>query len=274
MPLIEDLKIQDLEGKALPSISEQLMKIIKLQVISVWEPTNVLRKLNELVIAVNAIHTGIGNFDQNFAQIDTNFEEFKAAVVQLDEGVDITMQQLKQVGWGRQQVPVMVQMCHPDAKLPTYANPDDAGADIYAVEDITITPGQIIPIPTGLRVAIPAGYELQVRPRSGISANTYLRVANAPGTIDSTYRDEVKVILHNTAKNSDGYYTMLVPALDLKGQIVQDEMVGRDFSYIIHKGDRIAQVVLNRVPKAVWKQVADITAVAGDRGGGFGHSGV
>ena len=80
-------------------------------------------------------------------------------------------------------VSIPIELCHPDAKIPTYANVGDAGMDIYALDDYIIAPGETKLIPTGLKVAIPLGYELQVRPKSGCALKTKLRVANTPGTI-------------------------------------------------------------------------------------------
>lgn len=78
---------------------------------------------------------------------------------------------------------IPIELCHPDAKMPTYANPGDAGLDIYAIEDVTISPGETVLMRTGIKVAVPLGYELQVRPKSGRALRTKLRVANTPGTI-------------------------------------------------------------------------------------------
>lgn len=80
-------------------------------------------------------------------------------------------------------VSIPIELCHPDAKIPTYANIGDAGMDIYALDDYVIAPGETKLIPTGIKVAIPLGYELQVRPKSGRALKTKLRVANTPGTI-------------------------------------------------------------------------------------------
>lgn len=84
---------------------------------------------------------------------------------------------------GRGRIPVKVEKMVENAILPTYANPGDAGADIYASSSVSIKPHSTVLIPTGLKVAIPEGYEIQIRPRSGLSLKTSLRVANAPGTI-------------------------------------------------------------------------------------------
>lgn len=159
-------------------------------------------------------------------------------------------------------IQIPIEICSPDAKIPTYAHKGDAGMDVYSTIDITIAPGETKLIPLGFKVAIPEGYELQVRPRSGFSLRTHLRVANTPGTIDSGYRDEVGVILHNCAPT------------------IQDFGDGRAEtclygpSYTISKGDRIAQLVLQAVPTALFIKTSDISKIGEDRNGGFGSTGV
>lgn len=160
---------------------------------------------------------------------------------------------------------IPIELCHPDAKMPTYANPGDAGLDIYAIEDVTISPGETVLMRTGIKVAVPLGYELQVRPKSGRALRTKLRVANAPGTCDAGYRQEVGVILENI----EPFIRRAVPTED-------GRLLGIEYgeSYTIHKGEKFAQLVLNAVPKVAWTQVESIDQVAGDRGGGFGSSGL
>ena len=159
-------------------------------------------------------------------------------------------------------IQIPIEICNPEAKIPTYAHKGDAGMDVYSTIDVTIAPGETKLIPLGFKVAIPEGYELQVRPRSGFSLRTHLRVANAPGTIDSGYRDEVGIILHNCAP------------------IIQDFGDGRAEtclygpSYTISKGDRIAQLVLQAVPTALFIKTSDISKIGEDRNGGFGSTGV
>ena len=144
------------------------------------------------------------------------------------------------------EVTVYIEICREDVKLPQYANLFDAGMDISAAEDVKLFPAKTVIIPTGLKVAIPEGYEIQVRPRSGLSLKTPLRIANAPGTIDTLFRDEIGIIVTNT----DGAF------------------------YNIKKGDRIAQLVLNEIPRIRWERVDNITTIKGNRGGGFGSTGV
>jgi dUTP pyrophosphatase len=131
---------------------------------------------------------------------------------------------------------------HPDAILPTYGSAGAAGMDVYAIED-TYLHGHA-KIKTGLAVAIPDGYELQVRPRSGLASNSGITVLNSPGTIDSDYRGELVIML---VKHTD-------------------------WSLRIQKGDRIAQLVLAPVTRAEVVEVAELDAT--DRGGsGFGSTG-
>ena len=99
-------------------------------------------------------------------------------------------------------IDVYVETLREDITLPFYANPYDAGMDVCAAEDVMIKPGETVIIPTGLKFAIPEGYEIQVRPRSGISYRTPLRISNSPGTIDAGYRDELGIIMTNTSLRS------------------------------------------------------------------------
>lgn len=133
-----------------------------------------------------------------------------------------------------------------EAVVPTYAHKGDAGADLYAAEDCTANAGEVSFVSTGIALKIPKGYEGQIRPRSGMSAKTKIRVANAPGTIDSNYRGEIKVLVDNYGS---------VP-------------------YIIRKGDRIAQIVFNKVPTADFEEGEVDTEEDNSRGEkGFGSSG-
>lgn len=134
---------------------------------------------------------------------------------------------------------------HPDAVLPAYAHPGDAGMDVRSVADVVIPPGGRALVPTGLVVLLPPGYEAQVRPRSGLALKHGVTVLNTPGTIDSGYRGEVGVILANFGST--------------------------DFA--VGKGDKIAQIVIAPVtqPEIVETDAVDET----DRGsGGFGSTGV
>lgn len=161
-------------------------------------------------------------------------------------------------------IEVYLELCRKDAVIPKYSRPGDAGMDVYSAEEVVINPDETVVVPTGLKLAIPEGYEIQVRPRSGISLNTPLRVANSPGTIDSGYRDELGIILSNTSR-ADNCGTEIL-TIDSKGN--------KSGAYKIRKGDRIAQIVLMPVPRIEFKQVESVSNIGKNRGGGFGSTGV
>ena len=142
-------------------------------------------------------------------------------------------------------VSIAIELIHPDAQMPRYANPTDGGMDVICPETVVIPAGKTVRVPTGLKVAVPEGWMLLVFPRSGMSLKTGLRVANSPGLIDAGYRDEVGILLHNTA--------------------------GED--YTIEAGSRIAQFVLVRRTEIRFEVVESVKEIGMYRGGGFGSSG-
>lgn len=140
---------------------------------------------------------------------------------------------------------VQIQKLHPDAKIPEYATTGSAGCDLHSVENTTLIPGERKVIQTGIAVAIPDGFEIQIRPRSGLAAKKGITITNSPGTIDSDYRNGIGVILHNTGNEL----------------------------FTVEKGDRIAQAVLVPVYQAEFIEVDELSKT--DRGlGGFGSTGV
>ena len=159
---------------------------------------------------------------------------------------------------------IFVERMQEDAVLPKYAHDGDAGMDLYSVTDTVIRPGETVLIHTGLKFAIPYGYEVQIRPRSGLSLNTPLRIPNAPGTIDSGYRGEICIIMENTSPES--YSGGQVLSLKDKGN--------QKGPYHIQKGDRIAQMVIAKVEECTFNECADVSAIGENRGGGFGSSGI
>ena len=161
-------------------------------------------------------------------------------------------------------IQVYIELCRPGARLPEYKNDWDAGMDVYAVEDVVLMPGETKIISTGLKFAIPEGYEIQVRPRSGISFNTPIRISNSPGTIDTGYRGELGIIMTNTSDMDVADKS--VYTLNSKGN--------KAGSYEIKKEDRIAQIVLALVPRIRFSVVDDVNAIGVDRGGGFGSTGI
>lgn len=159
---------------------------------------------------------------------------------------------------------IPIEYCREDAKMPTYAHLTDAGMDVFATEEITINPGETKLIPLGIKVALPIGYELQVRPKSGRSLKSKLRVANTPGTIDAGYRDEIGVIVDNIdpfIKSAE---------MDENGRLYNVEFGS---SITIGKGEKFAQLVLSEVPKAVFYEVETVAGMGEDRQGGFGSTG-
>lgn len=169
-------------------------------------------------------------------------------------------------GIAKKTILIPLEYCRTGAKMPTYAHLTDSGMDIFALEDITIAPGETKLVPTGLKVAIPAGYELQVRPKSGRCLKTKLRVANTPGTIDAGYRDEIGVIIDNIEP------FIKSAQVDENGRLYNVEFGS---SYTIGAGEKFAQLVLCEVPKAAFFQVESVAAVENDgRAGGFGSSGL
>lgn len=134
-----------------------------------------------------------------------------------------------------------------DVPLPVYETEGASGMDIRAAvrEAVVLRPGEIALVPTGLKVAIPWGYEAQIRARSGLALKNGIGLVNAPGTIDSDYRGEIRLIMINWGQEP----------------------------FIIHRGDRIGQMIIHRVLRAELMEVETLDST--ERGeGGFGHSGV
>ncbi len=128
--------------------------------------------------------------------------------------------------------------------LPAYATEGAAGMDVVAAENVTLRPGARHAVATGFAVAIPPGYEIQVRPRSGLALKHGITVPNTPGTIDSDYRGELKIILINHSQDN----------------------------FPIQRGDRVAQLVISPVTQGEWEEVDELDATT--RGeGGFGSTG-
>ena len=159
---------------------------------------------------------------------------------------------------------VDIEICRDGVKLPFYVNPGDAGMDVCAAAEVVIAPGETKIVPTGLKVAIPEGFEIQVRPRSGVSYKTPLRIPNSPGTIDSGYRDEIGIIMTNSS----------CPCCSVEGVFDLDTKGNKKGTYIVKKNDRIAQIVLAPVYKISYNLVSDVKLIGEDRGGGFGSTGV
>jgi dUTP diphosphatase len=142
-------------------------------------------------------------------------------------------------------VDILIQRLDPGLPPPSYAHPGDAGADLVAAEDVELAPGERAMVPTGIALALPDGYAAFVHPRSGLAARLGVTIVNAPGTVDAGYRGEIKVTLLNT---------------DIRSTVR------------LQRGDRIAQLVIQRVERAVFHEVETLPGSArGD--GGFGSTG-
>lgn len=156
---------------------------------------------------------------------------------------DVSRPAAASAGWN--DVDVLVTRLDPAAVLPAYAMPGDAGADLCTTVDITLVPGQRAIVPTGIAIALPAGYAAFVHPRSGLAARTGLSIVNAPGTVDAGYRGEVGVLLVNTDAVTD---------------------------VVLHRGDRIAQLVVQRVERAGFVEVSELPGSVRSAGG-YGSTG-
>jgi dUTP pyrophosphatase len=140
---------------------------------------------------------------------------------------------------------IPVTLLDPDLPLPSYAHPGDAGADLVTTVGVTLKPGERMLVPTGVAIALPEGYVALVHPRSGLAARHGLSIVNTPGTIDAGYRGEIKVLLIN--------HDPVDPI-------------------VLNRGDRIAQLVVQRFERARFVAVADLPESA--RGtGGYGSTG-
>ena len=143
-------------------------------------------------------------------------------------------------------VKILVKKSDQNIKLPAYKTSGSSGMDLmaYIKNKMTINPGKTAIVPTGIAVAIPKNYEIQIRPRSGLAAKKSISVLNTPGTIDSDYRGEIKIILINFSKKS----------------------------FVVKSGDRIAQMILCPVAKGKLKEVKNLPKTVRGKGG-FGSTG-
>lgn len=164
---------------------------------------------------------------------------------------------------------IKIKRLHPDAVIPKYAHAGDSGFDLVAVEDVVIEPGETKLIPTGLAFEIPEGFELQVRPRSGITLKTKLRVQL--GTVDSNYRGEVGVIVDNIAVDVYGNVSQYLTHVD--GTDYRTSELYPNDTYLIRKGDRIAQGIIASVAKTDFKEVDELSDTERSNKG-FGSTGV
>lgn len=194
-------------------------------------------------------------------------------------------------------------------KIPVYANYNDAGADVFAAEDLVLRPMDKLVVPLNFSVALPDHLEMQVRPRSGLSLKTSLAIPNSPGTVDAGYRDPVGVIVENTYNIAQLPYALLYDEelrtkVQKEGKILKPDQAKGIFStysssdletpetlalfpflvldakgnpwgtLYLEKGMKIAQVVFLEVVHAKFEEVPDVRAFGEDRGGGYGSTGL
>ena len=276
-PILDILGQEEAENSGLTAIfsalnlPEKEFAFISGQILFQFEKAlnNVNDKLY-LVQSLNASGMKLEDFLAEFTQLQKNIDtNFQGKISQ--QKIDFIKQLLgifaktmaETDGVSKRIVPVAIELCHADAKIPTYAKAGDAGMDVYAVEDVTINPGETVIVPTGIKCALPLGYEFEVRPRSGLSVKTPLRVANAPGTIDSGYRDEIGVIITNIDPK--------IKDIDFAEDGTPAILYGQ--SYTITKGMRFAQLVLKEVPACAFYEVSKVAEIGFNRDGGFGSSG-
>ena len=193
-----------------------------------------------------------------------------------------------------------------EGRIPQYASMHAAGCDLYATQDMAIRPGETKIMPLDFTMAIDDEFEAQIRPRSGLSLKTELRIPNGPGTIDSDYRDTVGVILQNTYNIANLPYQIAAnpqilediyanykevnlleylakqgcdispeaAALHVTGEKIYIDKHGNPYGTIyIKKGDRIAQMVFCKYKRANFILHPNPREIGSDRGGGFGHTG-
>lgn len=199
--------------------------------------------INEINAARDAILSAIAEVAEKYKDSPVKLSFLESVQEQLETFFSSTTL----YALGRNNVAVGVELIHPAAKLPTYAHEGDQGADVYSPEHNTIPPnarGYLLH--TGIKLSIPHGWAVSIRPRSGLSKNSPLRISNSPATIDQQYRGEVCVLFDNLS----------------------------DEPYEIKSGERIAQFILEKNYQASWRQVDSVDNNT-DRGeGGFGSSGL
>jgi len=232
-----------------------------------------------LIQSLNASGLKAEDLTASFMNIEEEVEKLEISTIKKDFLKELLATTISAVndteGIAKRIVPVAIELCHPNAKMPQYAHQTDSGMDVYALDDITIAPGETVLVPTGLKVALPPGFELQVRPKSGRALKTKLRIANTPGTIDQGYRDEIKIIVENIEppiKEIECETNMDGETGEIDHMTIKSVLTGSD--YTIGKGEKFCQLVLVEVPKAALYRVDSVKDIGEDRGGGFGSTDV
>ena len=281
--VVEDVRdalsqLNSLDGNSIDAIAVLLsMDDAQFELVSPGILDSFLRSLNTtnarlmLAQSINATGSTAESVQDEFLQLVNEIDTItdltapkRDFLKKLLRGINTAISETEGIAKRYIQIPFV--KCHPDAKMPEYAHPDDSGMDVYAVDDYVIHPGETKLIPTGIRVAVPNGYEIQIRPKSGRALKTKMRIANSIGTVDAGFRGELQVIIENIEPPiKDITYDF-----DDNGRpIITSILRGSDMT--IGKGEKFAQLVLMEVPKAVLFQVENLDDT--ERGnGGFGST--
>lgn len=222
-----------------PEMEEAVQDFLKEVDLKGYPPQVVM---NDMEMAQEALFSAITALKEKYpdSQIKQTFCDMLAGVIE-----NYMLSVISRLS-NRDSMNIGIELAHPNAKLPTYAHEGDQGADLYAVEDMIIAPhtyGNVIS--TGIKAAIPHDWALSIRPRSGLSKNSTLRISNSPATIDQQYRGEIKVLMDNIG----------------------------DAPVAIKAGERIAQMILERNYQAMYHQVDSVDPDTERGEGGFGSSG-
>lgn len=281
--VVEDVRdalsqLNSLDGNSIDAIAVLLsMDDAQFELVSPGILDSFLRSLNTtnarlmLAQSINATGSTAESVQDEFLQLVNEIDIItdltapkRDFLKKLLRGINTAISETEGIAKRYIQIPFV--KCHPDAKMPEYAHPDDSGMDVYAVDDYVIHPGETKLIPTGIKVAVPNGYEIQIRPKSGRALKTKMRIANSIGTVDAGFRGELQVIIENIEPPiKDITYDF-----DNNGRpIITSILRGSDMT--IEKGEKFAQLVLMEVPKAVLFQVENLDDT--ERGnGGFGST--
>nr|DAV34217.1 MAG TPA: deoxyuridine 5'-triphosphate nucleotidohydrolase [Caudoviricetes sp.] len=271
-------QLNNLDGNSIDAIAVLLsMDDAQFELVSPGILDSFLRSLNTtnarlmLAQSINATGSTAESVQNEFLQLVNEVDTItdltapkRDFLKKLLRGINTAISETEGIAKRYIQIPFV--KCHPNAKMPEYAHPDDSGMDVYAVDDYVIHPGETKLIPTGIKVAVPNGYEIQIRSKSGRALKTKMRIANSIGTVDAGFRGELQVIIENIEPPiKDITYDF-----DDNGRpIITSILRGSDMT--IGKGEKFAQLVLMEVPKAVLFQVENLDDT--ERGnGGFGST--
>lgn len=271
-------QLNSLDGNSIDAIAVLLsMDDAQFELVSPGILDSFLRSLNTtnarlmLAQSINATGSTAESVQDEFLQLVNEVDTItdltapkRDFLKKLLHGINTAISETEGIAKRYIQIPFV--KCHPDAKMPEYAHPDDSGMDVYAVDDYVIHPGETKLIPTGIKVAVPNGYEIQIRPKSGRALKTKMRIANSIGTVDAGFRGELQVIIENIEPPiKDITYDF-----DDNGRPIITSIL-RGSNMTIGKGEKFAQLVLMEVPKAVLFQVENLDDT--ERGnGGFGST--